>query len=240
VVFRVRNLTGFRPGQVSRVDFVLNGETAATATAEPYVAVVPSNPLGRRTSTMTAVLYDVGGAKLLETAPVTFVVREVNQLVLNGSFELGGVNWTTVGQTAFARDADPSAPNPRAFLGARYALMGGRGAAQSYELSQPVAIPAEAVSATLGFRLRIDANERANDTLTVRVFERDGGRDVAVLGTFTSQLNTKGADSARGYVKRTFDLSRYAGREIIVQFQAREDTGTPTSFLVDVVNLAWK
>jgi hypothetical protein len=146
--------------------------------------------------------------------------------------------WTTTGQTNFPVNTETV---KRAFLGTRAALLGGSGAAHADELYQVVTIPDTAASAALSFRLRVDTRkQQPNDTLTVRVFERDGGGNVKVAGAFDSLTSTKGADSVNGYVKRTFDLSFYIGKQIVLFFQGRENTGGPTSFLVDNVSVTWK
>jgi len=237
LILRLRNLTGIRASQISRVDYRVNGELFASAKTDPFTLVLTTQGLIRRAHTLTAVLYDPVGTKLFESLPVTFQVREVNQIVQNGGFEFGGQNWVTTGQTSFGRDTETL---QRAFLGVRYALLGGKGAAHTDELSQTFTVPDEATSVTLSFRLRIDTQERtAADILTVRLFD-EVGRRLADLATYDSLLNTKGADSAREYVKGSFDLTPQVGRQVVVHFQGRENTGAPTSFQIDNVNVTWR
>lgn len=237
LVLGVKNISGIRPSQIARVEYVLaGGEVLASTAAEPFQVVRQSNDLARRTWMMTAVIHDLAGQKVAESPPVTFAVGEANQLVLNGGFEAGPRSWAILGQTSFPGDTQ------RSFLGARFALLGGRGSDQTYELSQAVTIPAGATQASLSFRLRVDgAKPAARDTLSVRVFERDGGSDVTFLGSFDNRTDTGSQPgSIRGYVKKSYDLSRYAGRQIQIQFQAKETLGAPTSFLVDAVSVAWR
>jgi len=233
VTFRVRNLAGLRPGQAARVEYAVNGEVVASSTLSPYAVVLPTQSLALRAHTMVATVFDGSGAKLADSAAVTFTVAAANQLVVNGGFETGGFGWLTTGQTTFGRDTDTV---QRSFMGLRYAQLGGSGVAHTDELLQRFVVPATATAAALSFRLRIDTQETtAADTMVVRLLDENGLR-LAEAGSFTSLTNTKGTDSVRGYVKRTFDLKPYIGRSILVQFQARENTGRPTGFIVDNVS----
>jgi Zn-dependent metalloprotease len=234
IIYRLNTLTGVRPGQVSRVEYWLDGELDATIAIAPFVAVRSSQGLIRRSHSVIARVFDLAGTRILEASPVSFVLREVNQLVRNGGFETGGTGWVTTGQTSFPRD---TATLARSFLGFAAALLGGKGAAHTDDLLQTILIPENATSVTLSFRVRVDSAEtEPADTLTVRVFEQEGFRSL-LAGTFTSHTNTKGADSAKGYIKRTLDVSQYAGTRLVIHFQAREDTGPPTSFYIDNVSL---
>ncbi|MBK5294997.1 MAG: hypothetical protein JJE04_25390, partial [Acidobacteriia bacterium] len=237
VTFRIRTLSGVNPGQVSRVEYSVNGELAASSKTSPYVVVLPTQALAARVHTMTAVVYGASGDKLVEPAAVSFTVANAEQLVVNGGFESGGTGWVTTGQTIFGRDTETSL---RAFMGFRYALMAGRGTAHTDEIFQRFAVPEESTAATLTFRLRIETQETsANDVLTVRLLDERGSR-LAEIGTFTSLVSTNGPGSALGYIKHTFDLTPYIGRSLQIHFQGRENTSRPTSFIVDNVSATYR
>ena len=241
LILRLKSLSGTRPGQVARVDYLSGSDVLASSTMDPFTVVMSTQGLIRRTYPLSAALYDLGGGKLIESPSASFTVGFVNQLITNGGFETGATGWTTVGQTSFPRDTDVGAPTAKAFLGARYALLAGKGAAHADEMSQLVTIPEEATQATLSFRVRVDSTDRVAmaDTLTVRLFDPVGFR-LADLASYDNLYNTKGAGSANGYLKRTFDLTPYLGKQVRVHFLGRENTGGPTSFLIDGVSLVWK
>jgi len=237
LILRLKTLSGVQPSQVSRVDYIIDNDVFASSTAAPFAVVQSTQGLIRRAYNVSARVYDIGGALLVETAQTTFALRDVNQLIRNGGFELAAQSWTTTGQTTFPADTSTS---QRAFTGTRCALLGGRGATHTDELSQTFDIPSEASNVTLTFRLRIDSNERMPvDELVVRVFERTGGRPRELLRV-NSRVDTRGADSVKGYVKRTYDLTEYAGASVVVHFQGREDTGPQTSFFIDNVGVTYR
>ncbi len=237
VIFRIRSLSGVTSGQVSRVDYSVNGELVASSRTSPYVVVLPTQSFPARTHTMTAIVYGPSGDKLVEPAAVSFTVASVEQLIVNGGFESGGTGWVTTGQTIFGRDMGTTM---RAFMGFRYAQMAGLGTSHADEIFQRFTVPEGSTSATLTFRLRIDTQETtANDVLTVRLLDDRGGR-LTDIGVFTSLVNTYGPGSALGYIKPSFDLTPYIGRVVQIQFQGRENSGRPTSFIIDNVSATYK
>ncbi|USX13789.1 M4 family metallopeptidase [Oxalobacteraceae bacterium OTU3CAMAD1] len=147
--------------------------------------------------------------------------------IVNGGFESGTTGWagttgaigTFTGQTAFE--------------GARYAWLGGNGRTATETLTQSVAIPSAATSATLTFALHVDTAESgttAYDKLVVTVKNSAG----TVLGTLATYSN---ANAASGYQTRTFNLAAYKGQTVTLSFAATEDSSLQTSFVVDKVSL---
>ena len=111
--------------------------------------------------------------------------------------------------------------------------MGGNGRTATETLTQSVAIPSAATSATLTFALHIDTAESgttAYDKLVVTVKNSAG----TVLGTLATYSN---ANAASGYQTRTFNLAAYKGQTVTLSFAATEDTSLQTSFVVDKVSL---
>lgn len=114
------------------------------------------------------------------------------------------------------------------------AWLDGWGKTTTDTLTQTVAVPSTATTATLTFWLHIDTAETSTttafDTLTVQVRDTSGNV-LQTLATF-SNLN-----AATGYQQHTFDLSSYIGKSIQIFMQGAEDFELQTSFVVDDVTL---
>ena len=147
--------------------------------------------------------------------------------IVNGGFESGTTGWagTTGAIGTFTGQA--------AFEGARYAWLGGNGRTTTETLTQSVAIPSAATTASLTFALHIDTAESgttAYDKLVVTVKNSAG----SVLGTLATYSN---ANAASGYQTRTFSLAAYKGQTVTLSFAATEDASLQTSFVIDKVSL---
>ncbi len=116
-----------------------------------------------------------------------------------------------------------NADGETAHSGTHYAWLDGYGVPHVDTLSQQVTIPSGCVSSVLSFWLKVVSDDHtgvAHDTLTVRV----GSQTVATY----SNLDASGT-----YVRRTVDLSRFAGQTVTIQFVGSEDASLATSFLID-------
>jgi hypothetical protein len=147
-----------------------------------------------------------------------------SQLLANPGFESGAVSWAS---TAGVID---NSTGQAARTGSWKAWMDGYGSAHTDTLSQDVAIPSTATTATLSFYLHIDSAETttttAFDKLTVQI-RNTAGTVLATLGTY-SNLN-----KATGYSQKSFNVIAYKGQTIRVYFTATEDSSLQTSFVVD-------
>jgi hypothetical protein len=103
------------------------------------------------------------------------------------------------------------------------AWLGGDGESRTTEISQTVAIP-EDCGATLSFYLRVGSDETTRSTgydkLTVKIGS-------TTLDRFTN------LDETSGYVKYSYDVSKYAGKTAKVTFTSKEDSELATSFVID-------
>jgi Zn-dependent metalloprotease len=146
--------------------------------------------------------------------------------IVNGGFENGITGWSgTTGVIGNFNGQD-------AYEGSRYAWLGGNGRRATETLTQPVAIPADASSATLSFALHIDTAETgatAYDQLVVSV--RNASGTATTLATYSNLT------PAAGYQVRTFDLLAWKGQTVTLSFAMREDRSKQTSFVLDKVSL---
>lgn len=148
-----------------------------------------------------------------------------SQLLANPGFESGNVSW------AAASSTDITSSTSRApHAGSWYAWLGGWATAHTDWMYQTVAIPSTATTATLTFWLKVDTAETttttAFDTLKVQI------RDTAnVVKTQLVSLSNLSASCC--YAQKSFDVSAYRGQTVRVYFEAVNDNGNQTSFLID-------
>lgn len=147
-----------------------------------------------------------------------------SQLLLNPGFESGAVNWTA------SSGVIDSSTGEASHSGSWKAWMDGYGSRHTDTLSQTVAIPSTASTATLSFWLHIDSAETTTttkyDKLQVQI-RNSSGTVLTTLATY-SNLN-----KATGYAQVNFNLAAYKGQTIQVYLTATEDTSLQTSFVVD-------
>jgi hypothetical protein len=147
-----------------------------------------------------------------------------DNLVRNGGFEEGSTGWTA---TEGVITQDPSMP---AHQGSWKAWLGGYGEAHTDTVAQPVTIPS-AATASLSFFLLISSDEDPStvyDRLEVQV-QSDSG--TSTLATYSN------VEAGTTYVKRSIDLSAFAGRTVTLRFIATEDESVLTGFVTDDVVL---
>jgi subtilisin family serine protease len=152
----------------------------------------------------------------VQAAPVA--CAGAGQRLVNPGFEAGTQGWTAgpgvIGQTG-----------PR--TGSWSARLGGTGVRSTSTLEQSVSIPSGCRTYRVSMWLRVDSAETGrgrDDTLTV------------TLGT-TRLAAYSSLDRGAGWVERTFDVSRYAGRTAKLTAKASEDRGLATTFGLDDVTL---
>ncbi|MFF1869350.1 protease pro-enzyme activation domain-containing protein [Kitasatospora herbaricolor] len=139
------------------------------------------------------------------------------QLLGNAGFETG----TAAPWTASTGVVDNSS-GQAAHSGSWKAWMDGYGSAHTDTVSQTVTIPA-GCKATFSFWVHIataESGTTAYDKLTVQAGS-------TTLATYSN------ADSATGYVQKSFDLSAFAGQSVTLKFTGTEDSSLQTSFVVD-------
>jgi hypothetical protein len=147
------------------------------------------------------------------------------QLLANSGFESGNVSWVAASSGDITSSTTYA---PR--TGSWYAWLGGWATAHTDYLYQTVTIPSTATTATLSFYLRVTTAETtttsAYDSLKVQL--RDTSNTVLTQLVSLSNLSASGS-----YALKSFDVSAYKGRTVRVYFEAINDNGNQTSFLVD-------
>ncbi|WP_254211804.1 M28 family peptidase [Streptomyces sp. ADI95-16] len=143
------------------------------------------------------------------------------QLVVNGSFENGSAPWTAT--SGVITNQSGEAPHAGSYM----AWLNGWGSSRTDSASQSLAVPSGCSSYQLAFYLHIDTDEDEDvvyDRFTVSV----GGQTLETLSN---------VDAGSGYALKTYDVSRFAGQTVTLQFKGVEDQSLQTSFVVDDVTL---
>ncbi|MFJ5631970.1 M28 family peptidase [Streptomyces goshikiensis] len=187
----------------------LTVQVGAGAAQGTYTLTVTGSGTTSHTTTYTLTVGGGGG---------TCTPRQV---VANGGFENGSAPWTA--SSGVITNQSGEAPHAGSYM----AWLNGWGSSRTDSASQSLAVPAGCSSYQLAFYLHIDTDEDESvvyDRFTVSV----GGQ---ILETLSN------VDAGSGYALKTYDVSRFAGQTVTLQFKGVEDQSLQTSFVVDDVTL---
>ncbi|MFI1504242.1 M1 family aminopeptidase [Streptomyces sp. NPDC020597] len=145
------------------------------------------------------------------------------QVVVNGGFESGASSWTQSSTTVITSRAGQTAHGGTAF-----AWLGGVGSTHTDTLAQSVAIPSGCSSATLTFWLHIDTTETTSSTAYDKLTAKIG---TTTLATYSN------LDKNTGYVRKSFDVSAFAGQTVSLAFTGTEDSSLTSNFVLDDIAL---
>src|SRR5581483_9926628 len=139
------------------------------------------------------------------------------QLLANPGFESGATSWAAAASSDITTSTS-------------YAWLGGWSTAHTDWMYQTVTIPSNATSATLSFYLRVATAETTTTTAydTLKVQLRDSSNNV-----LTQLVSVSNLSASCCYALKSFDVSAYRGSTVRVYFEAVNDNGNQTSFLVD-------
>ncbi|MFD9357303.1 M28 family peptidase [Streptomyces sp. NPDC060031] len=143
------------------------------------------------------------------------------QVVANGGFENGSSPWSATSGVITNQSGEV------AHSGSYMAWLNGWGSPRTDRATQSLTLPSGCASGRLSFYLHIDTDETEDvvyDTFTVSV----GGQTLETLSN---------VDAGSGYTLKSYDVSRFAGQSVTLQFQGLEDQSLQTSFVVDDVTL---
>ncbi|GLV84512.1 peptidase M28 [Streptomyces lavendulae subsp. lavendulae] len=187
----------------------LTVQVAANTVPGTYTLTVTGT--GTTTHTTTYTLTVSGGGGTCTPA----------QVVANGGFENGSSPWNATTGVITNQAGEV------AHSGGYMAWLNGWGSSHSDSAAQSLTIPAGCSSYRLSFFLHIDTDETENvvyDRFTVSV----GGQTLETLSN---------VDANTGYAEKSYDLSRFAGQTVTLQFLGTEDQSLQTSYVVDDVTL---
>ncbi|MGV9270502.1 M4 family metallopeptidase [Kitasatospora sp. NPDC003701] len=194
----------------------------AGLTIDAASGLISGTPTTQATSTVTLTATDSTGAfDVLSFSWITYTIGQcaTAQQFANPGFESGPVDW----RASNSRTIDSTNPYTLPRSGSWKAWLSGHGSTTTDTLSQTVHIP-YGCRATLSFWTAISTDEGTTkvpyDTLTVQAGD-------------TALASWSNLDATTGYVRRSVDLSAYAGQYVTVRFVGREDLAARTTFLID-------
>ena len=145
------------------------------------------------------------------------------QVITNGGFESGTSPWSQSSSGVITNRAGQTAHG-----GTSFAWLNGVGSTHTDSLAQSVTIPSGCSSATLTFWLHIDTAETTSSTAYDKLTAKIG---TTTLATYSN------VDKNTGYVRKSFDVSAFAGQTVNLTFTGTEDYSLQTSFVIDDVAL---
>jgi len=237
VTFRVKNVTG--TNLLDRIEIGSPGFPGRRMPASGVMAVDTSEFNENITYQVTARLLSAAGVKLAEIGPVAVRVKPSHHRLSNTGFEAANaLFWTTTGNAAIVSDAGQD--KHFAYMGGKYARIGGRGVSHVATLYQRAIMPDDFHSAKLSFRLRIESTDVSGDSgdyLRVKILDHSTGAHLktfpAISGNTETAVDENGDQNVNHYRKFTYNLSEFKGRIIRVVFEGVEDTGVKTTFYID-------
>ncbi|MEH0473802.1 M1 family aminopeptidase [Streptomyces sp. B21-097] len=190
------------------------GAGAAAAAASRKAAPAPASALGGSAA--------AGGVASGKAAPAAAVCTPAH-VVANGGFENGVSPWTQSSTSVIT-----SRTGQTAHGGTAFAWLDGVGGTHTDSLSQSVTIPSGCAAATLTFWLHIDTAETTSSTAYDKLTARIG---TTTLATYSN------LDKNTGYVRKSFDVSAFAGQTVSLAFTGTEDSSLQSSFVLDDIAL---
>ncbi len=209
---------------VIRTDFKI-GAFQQSSTFSPHEAYldISTLSLGSRPVSVTAV------DRKLKTANTSLplILVGANQLLTNGRFESGATGWTAtsgvIGKQAGKR--------PVPFMGSWNAVF-----SASDSLTQSVTIPADATSAPLSYRVRVEPDATDAGLLSVSVKDLNTGT-VTNLASYARD-DVKYFTAGRHYRRGQFNLAAFRGHTVQLRFVSNAATGGE-DYSVDNVSLTY-
>ncbi len=160
------------------------------------------------------------------SVPQAAVAQSCAQLLADGSFE-DGVEWQSKNNDGF-----PLLSSQLAHSGLRGAYLGGRNNITD-RLSTQLSLPTDSQQITMNLWWQLQSQESATkrgDRLTVIIADTHGI-------PLQSLIELSGRNVTNDWRSLEFDLSRFAGQAIQLQFLASTDTEQITDFFLDDIEI---
>lgn len=228
-------VSGIEPFRVHHVSFLVDGVEIAQDTQWPFQLVKSTGDfIGDVEQTATAIAYDHFGDEIAGSGGADFTVDTVPQLLFNGDFENGDAYWNVVGDVAFCNFNPAGGESHPAFIGIGCMTFEG-----TASLSRTVAVPANALTASMSFRLDNDSADMTGVDFDVLLISNLSGLVVATLEEISGDLaDTDAGTSHKGYRKYVVDLTPYKGMDVSVMFNL-DANGAPVTFHLDNVGATY-
>lgn len=209
---------------LSRVEFSIDGKFMFADYRWPYAGPIDTSDLTPGNHMLQARFFDINGNSHVTSVP--FVVAGAAQIAVNGGFESGASGWNASGSVTISNDE-------ASFTGSRYARLSTLG-----QLWQDVSIPANAETARLSFRIRVERHIDAGhlgESFRVRIRDLKAP-DFSTAAQYSSNTNTVTGVGWRNYIPGVIDLSKYRGATVRILFE-NPSIGGNDRFKLDHVRL---
>ncbi|MCC6537935.1 MAG: M4 family metallopeptidase [Bryobacterales bacterium] len=239
VTFYVSNIAHIAPEQLKSVSLVFNGqESPSKLMNAPYLAMYATSLFTPNTPyTVKARFRNQSNVVVGETAAEQFTVHPVTNLLLNPGFESPNAHWDA-GAGAYGVD-DSEMTTKVAFAGTRYGILDSTTAIET--ITQNVALPADADTITLGFRVKVNRAPMPDvyDRLWVMVLDLSNNV-LASVATVTGAADTNQPENYRGFMPVKASLTQFKGQTVRIQFRSQNLGLNPTSFFIDATSVVAK
>lgn len=195
---------------------------AAPVAAAPGAAPAAASVSAAAPAATSADVTSTAAAPSGGTAP-TAAACTPSQVIVNGGFESGVSPWTQSSTGVITSRSGQTAHGGTAF-----AWLDGVGGTHTDTLAQSVTIPSGCATATLTFWLHIDTAETTSSTAYDRLTAKIG---TTTLATYSN------LDKNTGYVRKSIDVSAFAGGTVNLTFTGTEDSSLQSSFVLDDIAL---
>ena len=218
----------------------VTGMLAYNATTNCAVFTPSANlsPSTTYAATITAGVKDAVGNAVAGNATWSFTTTASGtpgEIVYNGGFELaspslvGWYGYSSVGAGLYSNSSG-TGHNGSSY----YGILGKSNNVYEY-LYQPITISANATAAYARFWYRIATNEFPNTTPFDHLYAVVTDVDGLVLETLATKSNL---DSSSIWLQSAqYDLKKYKGRMVYLQFYAENNGSLPTTFMIDDVSV---
>lgn len=219
--------------QVVRANWTGTGSGASLSSDGLLSAgAIPADTRHVVSASFTSGARTVSGSLEITIVNAVGVGTATGELVRNGDFSSGTEDWSLSG----AFQADARFAGYRTATGYAYLAQTNGEAGDSLfgQLSQTLTIPPNCASVLLSYWYRISTQESAGagrDFMFVRVLDSSGTRVLRIVDSRSD------ANTATAYSQRSFDLTEFSGKTIVLNFSATTNASAPTVFRVDDVSV---
>lgn len=232
---------GLVDGAVKAISYRINGQQVAIDSISFGGAVYSNSQVPPGTYNVQAVAIRQDNSEILSNVvPITFTGKK-NQ-VLNNDFEAGETHWSLPGLHSGIGTNNGEAQIHNAQSGTRYANFVTSGGAGNSKVRQLIAIPANPVSATVSFYLKMPQTVKDSGDVFRAALVSIDNQVLVPVATVTGATQLDAAKAIAGYTRFSMNLSvsqlvQVKGKTLYLEFSVDQNNAGVTTFCVDDVSV---